>query len=52
MAGQMKHEKHEQQAVNTYIVLNVQITASLQQNAHNLDVALVGGQVQGSPAIL
>lgn len=37
---------------STHIVLDVQVTASFQQDAHHLQVAFVGGQVQGASAVL
>lgn len=39
-------------AEGTHIVLDVQVTASSEEDVHNLQVAFVGCQVQGAPAIL
>ena len=36
----------------THIVLDVQVTASFEQDTDNLNVAFVGSQVQGAPTIL
>jgi hypothetical protein len=40
------------QSLGTCIVLDVQIAVGLQENAHNLGVALIGGQMQGTSAVL
>lgn len=52
-AGNMERA-NERQHINrqSYVVLDVKIAAGLQQNAQNLDVALVGSQVQGTSAVL
>lgn len=40
------------QLEGTHVVLDVQVAAGFEQDAHNLDVAFVGGQVQRAAAIL
>lgn len=37
---------------STYIVLQVEVTASLQQNLDHREMALIGSKVQGGPAML
>lgn len=37
---------------STHVVLDVQVAAGFEQDTHNLNVAFVGSQVQGAPAIL
>lgn len=40
------------QLEGTHVVLDVQVAAGFEQDAHNLDVAFVGSQVQRASAIL
>lgn len=37
---------------STYIILHVEVTASLQQNLDHREMALIGSKVQGGPAML
>lgn len=38
--------------VSTYIVLYIEVTASLQQDLDHREMTLIGSKVQGGPAML
>lgn len=38
--------------IYTYIILHIEVTASLQQNLDHREMTLIGSKVQGGPAML